>query len=91
MREKNISLKCCYSLKLLIHFWKGFRFFHPGIVGFVGQRASKLLAVKDGALKNKSATLAIIADMSASMSGQGSSLPGFESFSNLTDRNFVAL
>ena len=36
----------------------GFRHFHTGDTGSVGQRASKLLAVKVGGLKKKSATWA---------------------------------
>ena len=50
-------------------------------IEFVGQRASKLLAVKSGVLKKKSAALAITAEVCASVCGPGSSPPGFESFS----------
>ena len=47
----------------------------------VGQRAAKLLAVKVGGLKKKSAALAIPADLCASAFGPGS-IPGkLESFS----------
>ena len=65
-------------LQLLIHFGKGFRSFHAGNVGSVGQRAAKLLAVKIGVLKKKSATLAITAKACASAFSPSSSLPGFE-------------
>ena len=46
MRGQNICLKCYQSLELLLYFGKGFRFFHKGNIGSVGQRASKLLAVE---------------------------------------------
>ena len=36
-------------------FFKGFRYFHTGIIGPLGQRAAKLLAVKVWGLKKKSA------------------------------------
>ena len=50
-------------------------------MGFVGQRAAKLLAVKVRVLKKKSAALVIPAEVSASAFGLGS-IPGeFESFS----------
>ena len=47
----------------------------------VGQRAAKLLAVKFGGLKKKSAASAITAEVFASGFGLGSSPPGIESFS----------
>ena len=47
----------------------------------VGQRASKLLVVKVGVLKKKSAALAIPAELSASAFGPGSSPPVVKSFS----------
>ena len=43
------------SLKILIYFKEGFRSFHPFDIGSVGQRAARLLAVKIGGLKKKSA------------------------------------
>ena len=52
----------------------------------VGQWVSKLLAVKVGGLKKKSATLAIPPELCASAFGQGSSGPGVESFSKFDVR-----
>ena len=49
-------------------------------MGFVGQRASKLPAVKIGDLKKKSADLAITAEACASVIGPGSSGTGVKSF-----------
>ena len=51
LREKNLSLRYCQPLELFIYFGKGFRSFHAGNIGFVGQRAAKLAAVKVGGLK----------------------------------------
>ena len=78
MREQNLYLKCCHSLELLIYFGKGF---HTGNIGSSGQRAAKLIAVKVGGPKKKSAISAISAEVLASAFSLGSSLPGFESFS----------
>ena len=47
----------------------------------VGQRASKLLAVKVGVLKKKSAAMAIPAKFCASAIGLGSRSSGVKSFS----------
>ena len=52
----------------------------------VGQRASKLLAVKVGGLKKKSAASAIPADLCASAFGPGSNLGAVESFSKFDSR-----
>ena len=71
-KGQNICLKCYQSLELMLYFGKGFRSFHKGNIGFVGQRASKLLAVKVGVLKKKSAALAIPAELCASAFGPGS-------------------
>ena len=49
--------------------------------GSVGKRAAKLLAVKFGVLKKKSAASAIPPKVCASAFGPGSSTPGVESFS----------
>ena len=54
LRGQNICLKCYQPLKLMLYFGKGLRSFHTGNIGSVGQRASKLLAVKVGGLKKKS-------------------------------------
>ena len=49
---------------------KGFEYFDDKNLESVGQRALKLLAVKDGVLKKKSAPSAITAKLCASMIGQ---------------------
>ena len=81
LKGQNICLKCYQSLELLLYFGKGFRFFHKGNIGSVGQRASNLLPVKVGVLKKKSAALAIPAEVCASAFGLGLSMPGVKSFS----------
>ena len=65
----------------MLYFGKGFGSFHTGNMGTVGQRASKLLAVKVGVLKKKSAALAIPAKLCASAISPGWRLSGVESFS----------
>ena len=52
----------------------------------VGQRASKLLAVKVGGLKKKSAASAISANLCASAFGPGSNPGAVESFSKFDSR-----
>ena len=47
----------------------------------IGQRATKLPALKVGGLKKKSAALAIPVDLCTSAIGPGSSSSGVESFS----------
>ena len=54
--------------------------------GSVGQRAAKLLAVKVGVLKKKSAALAIPPKVCARAFGPDSSLPGVKSFSKFDSR-----
>ena len=54
---------------------------------FVGQRAAKLLAVKFGVLKKKSAATAISAEVNASAFGPGWSPPGVKSFSKFDSRH----
>ena len=46
LRGQNIILKCYQALELRLYFGKGFRSFYTGNIGSVGQKASKLLAVK---------------------------------------------
>ena len=46
LREQKLPLKCCQHLKMLTYFGKGFRPFHTSNIGSVGQRITKLLAVK---------------------------------------------
>ena len=80
MKGQNVRLKCYQPLELAI-FWKRSRSFHTGIVGSVGLRASKLLAVKVGVLKKQSAASAIPAKLCARAFSPSSSSPGVESFS----------
>ena len=53
-------------------------------IGSVGQSAAKLIAVKVGVLKKKSAASAIPAKVCASAIGPGSTPTGSESFSKYT-------
>ena len=66
---------------VLVYLFKRFRSFNARNIGSVGQRAAKLLAVKVGVLKKKSAASAIPPKVCASAFGLGSSTPGVESFS----------
>ena len=73
-----------------------FRPFNAENFGSEGQRAAKLLAVKVGLLKKKSAALAIPAEVCASAFGPGSRTPGVQSFSKfdswqLCKRKLVAV
>ena len=63
-----------------MYFFKKFRSFFAKNLRSVGQRATKLLAVKVGGLKKKSADSAIIAEACASVIGSGSSGTGVKSF-----------
>ena len=58
---------------------------------FLGQKAAKLLAVKVGLLKEKSATLAIPAEVCASAIGLDSSCTGVEPFSKFDDQQLCSL
>ena len=60
---------------------KGFRSLNAKSLGSVGQRAANLLAVEVRVFKKKSATLAIPAEVCASVIGPGLSRPGVKSFS----------
>ena len=60
---------------------KKFRSFDAENLGSLGQRATKLPALKVGGLKKKSADLANTAEACASVIGPGSSCTGIESFS----------
>ena len=64
----------------MLYSGKGVRSVYTGNVGSVGQRASKLLAVKVGVLKKKSALSAIPAELCASAIGPGLSSSGVKSF-----------
>ena len=70
------------ALSFLICFFKKFRFFNSENISSVNQKASssKLLAVKVGDHKKKSADLAITAEACASVIGPGSSGTGVKSF-----------
>ena len=74
----------------MLYFGKGFRSFHTGNIESVCQRASKLLDVKVGVLKKKSASLAIPAQLCASTLGPCSSLPRVKSFSNFDEQQFCS-
>ena len=65
---------------MVVYFSKGFRSFHTGNMGSVGQRAAKLPALKVGGLKKKSADSAITAEACASVIGPGSNGTGVKSF-----------
>ena len=62
-------------------FFKGFRSLNNENLGSVGHRAAKLLAVKVGVLKKKSAALAIPPKLCAITFGPGSISGKVESFS----------
>ena len=62
-------------------FFKKLRYYNAENLGSVGQRAAKLLAVKVGVLKKKSAALAIPANACAITFGPGSNPGAVESFS----------
>ena len=70
----------------MAHFEKGFRSIDARNLGSIGQRAAKLLAVKVGVLKKKSAASAIPADLCASAFGPGSNPGAVESFSKFDSR-----
>ena len=53
-----------------MYFGKEFASFHTSKIELLGQRAARLLGVKVGALKKKSAALAIPAKVCASAFGQ---------------------
>ena len=69
-----------------MHCEKKSRSFNGKIFKSVGQRAAKLLAVKVGVLKKKSAASAIPPKVCASAFGPGSSTPGVKSFSKFDGR-----
>jgi len=60
-------------------------------MGCVGQWTAKSLTVKFGGIKEKSATLAITAEMSASTSAQVRVRPGSKYSQSLMDSNSAAL
>ena len=60
-------------------------------MGSVDKRALKLLAVKDGGLKKKSAALAFTAEVCVSKFGPGWTSAGVKPFSNFNGWYFAAL
>ena len=60
-------------------------------MGSVGQRATKLLAIKVGVLKKKSASSAIPAKLCAIAFGRVRIRPGWNHFQSLMAINFTAL
>ena len=87
MGRQNLSLKSCQSL-LLIYIGRRFKSFHKSNTGSVGQRASKLLAVKVGCLKKKSANRPL---PRSNHSAQIRLRPGSNHHQTLTASNFKAL
>ena len=81
LRKQNLPLKCFKPLEMQIYFEESFISYNTFDICFVGQRAVKLLAVKFGVLKKKSAALAIPPKACASAFGPGSGTPGVKSFS----------
>ena len=71
---------------MLINFEEGFRSFYTSNIGFVGQRAAKLLVVKAGVLNKMSATSAFPAIVCASTFSPGSSWHGVKSVSKFDNR-----
>ena len=45
-KKQNISLKCCQPLELLTYIERGFRSFHTGNKGSVGQKDTKLVSIR---------------------------------------------
>ena len=70
----------------MTYFEKGFRSFHTGSMESIGQRATKLPALKVGGLKKKSAASAIPANTCAIAFGLGSNPGAVESFSKFDSR-----
>ncbi len=67
----------------MTYFEKGFRSFHTGSMESIGQRATKLPALKVRGLRKKSAVSAITAEACASVIGPGSGCARVKSFSKL--------
>ena len=67
MKEQKLPVKYYQLHELLIYFGKGFKSFHTGNVGSVGKRATKLLDVKGGGVKEKFSASAIKTEMCASL------------------------
>ena len=90
------SLCSLFLLKMLsaywnlIHFENKIRSWNAENFGSVGQRAAKLLAVKVGVLKKKSAASAIPPELSAIAFGLGSNPGPLQSFSKFDSRQFCS-
>ena len=84
----KMTLKMLPASWYLKYLFKGFRSFNTVNMGSVGQRASKLLAVKVGGLKKKSA---IWPRPLSNQSAQVRLRPGSNLSQSLTDSNFAAL
>ena len=69
----------------MIYLLKSFRSFNAKNYDFVGHRTAKLLAVKIGVLKKKSAASAIPAKVCARSISLGSRTPWVKSFSKFED------
>ena len=83
-----MTLKILPASWYLKYLFKGFRSFNTVNMGSVGQRASKLLAVKVGGLKKKSA---IWPWPLSNQSARVRLRPGSNLSQSLTDSNFAAL
>ena len=86
--QAKMTLKMLPASWYLKYLFKGFRSFNTVNMGSVGQRASKLLAVKVGGLKKKSA---IWPRPLSNQSAQVRLRPGSNLSQSLTDSNFAAL
>ena len=86
--QAKMTLKMLSASWYLKYLFKGFRYFNTVNMGSVGQRASKLLAVKVGGLKKKSA---IWPRPLSNQSAQVRKRPGSNLSQSLTDSNFAAL
>ena len=89
-RAKPI-LKLLLASRYLIYFFKRFGSFNPVNIGSVDLRVLKLLAVKVGGLKKKSANSALMAIVCASVFGRVRLCPKSNHYQILTDSNFAAL
>ena len=56
LRLQNLSRKISISYELEVYFWRGLDLFVEVLLVSVGQKATKLQAVKNGGLKKNSAT-----------------------------------
>ena len=83
-----MTFKMLLAILFLVYFLRRFRSFNALNMGFVGQRASKLLAVKVGGLKKKSAAQP---QPHSNQSAQVRLRPGSNHSQSLTDSNFAAL